>query len=141
MIASLALFALLQAAPSTAVNPGVPLLDGVQPAPDCGDLYDLAGKAFCVTAPLSGMEAAGKGYIAHLEAEGWLVADGNDRRVVFVKRREGSGCDALQMLAYYDRSRPAEAATPGYLAFSAIPGDACAAPSQTTSPTAPQSDQ
>jgi len=134
LIALLALTALLQAAPVVA-DPGLPLLDGVQAAPDCGALYDLAGKAFCVTAPLSGMEAAGKAYIAHLEGEGWLAADGNDRRVVFVKRREGGGCDALQMLAYYDRSLPDEATTPGYLAFSTIPGDACAAAP------APQADQ
>jgi len=135
VIALLALTALLQAAPVAAADPGVPLLDSVQPAPDCGNLYGLAGKAFCVTAPLSGMEAAGKAYIAHLEGEGWLVADGNDRRVVFVKRRDGGGCDALQMLAYFDRSLPDEATTPGYLAFSTIPGDACA-----DAPTAPQTD-
>jgi len=132
----LACFGLPTQAQTALANPVVPLLEGVRPAPDCGNLYDLAGKAFCVTAPLSGMEAAGKAYIAHLEGEGWLVADGNDRRVVFIRRRDGGGCDALQMLAYFDRSLPDEATTPGYLAFSTIPGDACA-----TAPTAPQTDQ
>ena len=130
ILLALSLAAALQVTPAP-----MPMLEGAQAAPDCGNLYELKATTFCVTAPLSGMEAAGKAYIAHLEAEGWLVADGGDRRVVFVRRHDGGGCEAMQMLAFFDRSQPAEAATPGYLGFSTLPGDACQGASE-TNPTA-----
>ena len=54
-------------------------------------------------------------------------AGGDTNRVVFVKRREGGGCDGLQMQAFYDTSRPAGPDATGYLGFGTIPGDVCAA--------------
>ena len=105
----------------------VPILAGATPAPDCGNLYGLAGKAFCVSAPLAGIGALADAYVADLEARGWLPAAGDDNRVVFVRRREGGGCDGLQMQAFYDTSRPAGPGATGYLGFGEIPGDVCAA--------------
>src|SRR5690606_1211850 len=103
--------------------PDVPLLAGATPAPDCGNLYGLAGKAFCVSAPLAGIGALADAYVAELEARGWLVAAGDANRVVFVKRRDGGGCDGLQMQAFYDTSRPTGPEATGYLGFGVIPGD------------------
>ncbi|HUH24923.1 MAG TPA: hypothetical protein VLZ51_12765, partial [Brevundimonas sp.] len=57
---------------------------------------------------------------------GWLPAAGDDNRVVLIKRREAGGCDGMQMIAFYDESKPAEATSPGYLGFATIPGDVCA---------------
>ena len=105
----------------------VPILAGATPAPDCGNLYGLAGKAFCVSAPLAGIGALADAYVAELEGQGWLAAGGDANRVVFVKRREGGGCDGLQMQAFYDTSRPAGPDATGYLGFGTIPGDVCAA--------------
>ena len=106
--------------------PDVPILAGATSTPDCGNLYGLAGKAFCVSAPLAGISALADAYVAELEGQGWLAAGGDANRVVFVKRREGGGCDGLQMQAFYDTSRPAGPEATGYLGFGTIPGDVCA---------------
>lgn len=125
----LAAAAVLIAAPATAQGalPDVPLLAGATAAPDCGNLYGLAGKAFCISAPLAAVGSLADAYVAELESRGWLVAAGDANRVVFVKRRDGGGCDGLQMQAFYDTSRPAGPEATGYLGFGVIPGDVCAA--------------
>ncbi|KQY89671.1 hypothetical protein [Brevundimonas sp. Root1423] len=136
-IAGLAVAAALMAAPAWAQQPAAPppvlaspeamVLPGATLAPDCGGLYNLAGRAFCVSAPLAGIGALAEAYIADLGSRGWLTAGGDDNRVVFVRRRDGGGCDGLQMQAFYDTTRPAGPAALGYLGFGPIPGDVCAA--------------
>ena len=103
------------------------VLPGATPAPDCGNLYGLAGKAFCVSAPLAAIGTLADAYVAEFQSRGWLPAGGDENRVVFVRRREGGGCDGLQMQAFYDTSRPAGPEATGYLGFGPIPGDVCAA--------------
>ena len=74
-------------------------------------------------------------YTEHLATLNWLAADGDDNRVIFVRRRDGGGCDGLQMVAFYDETKPAEATAPGYLGFAVIPGDVCTAtPAAPTTP-------
>lgn len=115
----------------------VPVLTGAQLAADCGGLLSLNGRAFCVTAPLGEIGALADAYIADLETRQWLAAGGDDNRVVFVKRRDGGGCDGLQMQAFYDTSKADVTATdPGYLAFATIPGDICATPPASPAPPA-----
>ncbi|HEY0103075.1 MAG TPA: hypothetical protein VGB60_06400 [Brevundimonas sp.] len=111
------------------------VLPGATLAPDCGGLYGLAGRAFCVSAPLAGIGTLADAYIADLGTKGWLPAGGDDNRVVFVRRRDGGGCDGLQMQAFYDTSKPTGAEATGYLGFGLIPGDVCAAAA--SAPTAP----
>jgi hypothetical protein len=111
-----------------------PVLAGATADPACGGLYDLAGKAFCVTAPLASISALAESYIAHFESEGWIAAAGESNRVVFVKRKPGGGCDGMQLQAFYDTSRPASPQAPGYIGMATIPGDVCAA---ATTPSAP----
>ena len=119
-----------------------PLLAGATLAPTCGDLFGLAGKAFCVTAPLAAIGGIADAYIAHFESEGWLAAAGDDNRVVFVKRREGGGCDGIQVQAFYDTNRPAGPEVDGYIAMATIPGNVCradaAAPVSPPAPATPQ---
>ena len=114
-----------------------PVLDGAALDASCGNLYDLAGRAFCVTAPLASIGAIAEAYIAHFQAEGWITAGGDDNRVVFVKRQEGGGCDGMQMQAFYDTNRPAGPEVPGYIAMATIPGDICAAAPAAPAPPAP----
>ncbi len=115
-----------------------PVLAGATLAPTCGDLFGLAGKAFCVTAPLAAIGGIAEAYIAHFESEGWLAAAGDENRVVFVKRREGGGCDGIQVQAFYDTNRPAGPEVDGYIAMATIPGNVCAAePAAPVSPPAP----
>lgn len=129
----LAAAAVLLAAPATAQeapppvtsSPEAMVLPGATLAPDCGNLYGLAGRAFCVSAPLAGIGTLADAYIADLQSRGWLPAGGEDNRVVFVRRRDGGGCDGLQMQAFYDTSRPAGPETLGYLGFGPIPGNVC----------------
>lgn len=121
------------------------ILDGATAAPDCGGRAQLAAMAFCVTAPLGNIGALANTYIAHLGMQGWLTADGDDNRVVFVRRREGGVCDGLQMMAFYNEDQPADATAPGYLAFSPVPGNLCASavtpPAQPSpSPVEPQAE-
>jgi hypothetical protein len=126
----LAAAAALLAAPATQDAPATPeqmVLPGATLAPDCGNLYGLAGRAFCVSAPLASIGALADAYVADLQTKGWIPAGGEDNRVVFVRRRDGGGCDGLQMQAFYDTSRPAGPEAIGYLGFGPIPGDVCAA--------------
>ncbi|HEY0598868.1 hypothetical protein [Brevundimonas sp.] len=125
LVAAAALTA--SAASAQTALPDTPILAGATPAPDCGNLYGLAGKAVCVSAPLAGIGALADAYVADLEGRGWIAAGGDDNRVVFVRRREGGGCDGLQMQAFYDTSKPAGPDATGYLGFGVIPGDVCAA--------------
>lgn len=131
-IVMMAAAAALLAAPAMAmaqeppVSPDALVLPGATLAPDCGNLYDLAGRAFCVSAPLAGIGALAEAYIADLGTKGWIPAGGDDNRVVFVRRRDTGGCDGLQMQAFYDTSRPAAPESIGYLGFGPIPGDVCA---------------
>ncbi|MGH7019558.1 MAG: hypothetical protein ACREEY_06760 [Brevundimonas sp.] len=103
---------------------GVPVLAPAVVSPDCG--AQLRSPAFCVTAPLGEVGALAETYLAQFEKDGWLAAAGDDNRVVLIKRRESGGCDGMQMIAFYDESKPAEATAPGYLGFATIPGDVCA---------------
>lgn len=103
---------------------GVPVLSPAVVAVECGGL--LRSPAFCVTAQLDQVGALAEAYLAQFETEGWLPAAGDDNRVVLIKRRESGGCDGMQMIAFYDEAKPAEATAPGYLGFATIPGDVCA---------------
>ncbi|CAN5236531.1 hypothetical protein BH10PSE2_BH10PSE2_00310 [soil metagenome] len=127
------------ASPSAPVTPGVhgealanvPLLSVAKAAPTCGDLPQSAPVS-CVTAPLAAMQTAAEAYIDHYKSLGWIPADGDDSRIVLIKRRDGGGCDAMQMIAFFDTSKPDDPQAPGYLGFATIPGDICAAPAATT---------
>ncbi len=113
-------------APSSTPEAEQLVLPGATAAPDCGNLYGLAGRAFCVSAPLASIGTLAEAYIADLQTKGWMPAGGDDNRVVFVRRRDTGGCDGLQMQAFYDTSRPTGPATLGYIGFGPIPGDVCA---------------
>jgi hypothetical protein len=115
-----------------------PVLEGATIDPTCGNLYGLAGHAFCVTAPLASVGALAEAYIAHFESQGWLPAGGDDNRVVFVKRRDSGGCDGMQLQAFYDPNRPAGPEVAGYIGMATIPGDVCAAaPAAPAAPATP----
>jgi hypothetical protein len=113
------------------------ILPGAARAPDCGGKPELARIAFCVTAPVNTMNALGEAYMARLGEMGWLSADGRDNLVVFVRRRDGGGCDGLQMLAFYDETQAVTDQTPGYFALTTIPGDVCATVTTPTPETPP----
>ncbi len=127
-IVMMAAAAALLATPAMAQDAASPenlVLPGATLAPDCGNLYGLAGRAFCVSAPLAGIAALADAYVADLQSKGWIPAGGEDNRVVFVRRRDTGGCDGLQMQAFYDTSRPAGPDAIGYLGFGPIPGNVC----------------
>jgi hypothetical protein len=125
----------------TQVQPAdVALLPPAQLSPDCGGLNNLASRAWCVTAPLGQIGALADAYIADLATKGWLAAGGDENRVVLIKRREGGGCEGMQMVAFYDTTKTAVAELPGYLGFAVVPGDVCAqaAAEKPASETTPQ---
>jgi hypothetical protein len=125
--AALSLSTAVQAQTPVDVKPAdVGLLPGAQLSPDCGGLNNLAGRAWCVTAPLGQVGALADAYIADLATKNWLAAGGDENRVVLIKRREGGGCDGMQMVAFYDTTKTAVAELPGYLGFAVVPGDVCA---------------
>ena len=127
--------------PGAAVTSEALVLPGATLTPDCGGLPGLAGRAFCVSAPLAAIGPLADAYVADFQTRGWLVAGGDDNRVIFVRRREAGGCDGLQMQAFYDTSRPASPEATGYLGFGPIVGDVCAVqgPAQTPATPAPAS--
>lgn len=109
----------------------VPVLAGAQAAPDCGALNVPADRAFCVTAPVTGLGAIGEAYIALFQAEGWQIAAGGENYVLFARRKDEAQCEGLQMLAFYDTSLPESPPPPGYLAFGAVPTMDCQAATPT----------
>lgn len=137
MAAAAALVAGPATAQDTPVSPEALVLPGATLAPDCGGLYGLAGRAFCVSSPLAGISALADAYIEDFQTRGWLPAGGDDNRVVFVRRRDNGGCDGLQMQAFYDTSRPAGPDAIGYLGFGPIPGDMCSSQPEPAAPPAP----
>ncbi|MDO9609618.1 MAG: hypothetical protein Q7J26_13930 [Brevundimonas sp.] len=118
----------------------VGLLPGAELSADCGGLNNLAGRAWCVTAPLGQVGALADAYIADLATKGWLAAGGDENRVVLIKRRDSGGCDGMQMVAFYDTAKTAVAELPAYLGFATVPGDVCAqaAAEKPASETTPQ---
>ncbi len=127
-------------APGQVQPADVGLLPGARLSADCGGLNNLAGRAWCVTAPLGQVGALADAYIADLATKGWLAAGGDENRVVLIKRREGGGCEGMQMVAFYDTTKTAVAELPGYLGFAVVPGDVCAqaAAEKPASETTPQ---
>lgn len=129
-LSALAFLASAQTAPATAPQGQpveAPVLPGSLVDPACGSLYDLAGKAFCVTAPLASIGEVASAYVTHFEGQGWIAVGGGDNRVVFVKRRDDGTCDGMQLQAFYNTNRPASPDAPGYVAMATIPGNPCAA--------------
>lgn len=132
IFAALAAVSLPQAAPQAApaaLNVDLPDLPGTLADPTCGGKPALAQQAFCVVTTQAAMQAQADQYNAAFNGQGWQAADGRPNVTYYVRRREGGGCDAFQMLAFADDSRPAAPGAAGYFAFAAIPGDIC-----TTSP-------
>lgn len=114
-------------AATVAIPTDIPVLAPAVAAPDCGGL--LRAPAFCMTARMDEIGPLAESYLRQLEEKGWIAADGDDNRVVLVKRREGgSGCDGMQMVAFFDTEKPQAAEAPAFLGFATIPGDVCAAP-------------
>ncbi|WP_292063987.1 hypothetical protein [Brevundimonas sp. UBA7664] len=125
MMMAMMMAAALSAEPGQA-GPDLPLLAGATAAPDCGNQPVLVG-AWCVSAPLSAMEGVARAYVADLTGQGWLVADGGASRAVLVRRKDGGGCDTVQMLIVRDTSAPATAESVAWLGVASVPGDVCAA--------------
>lgn len=134
LMAALALFtpqdAPVVTAPPVAAPVAIPTDIPVQApavaAPDCGGL--LRAPAFCMTARMDEIGPLAESYMRQLEEKGWIAADGDDNRVIFVKRREAGGCDGLQMVAFFDTTKPQAAEAPAFLGFAYVPGDVCANP-------------
>lgn len=117
--------ALLAGVPVQTGQPDLPLLAGATAAPDCGNQAVLA-RAWCVSAPLSAMNGLAQAYVAELTGEGWLVAEGSANRAVLVRRKDGGGCETVQMLIVRDTSTPATADSVAWLGIAVVPGDVCA---------------
>lgn len=103
-----------------------PVLEPATEASDCGRL--LSSPAYCVTAPLTEVGALAERYIETLKTANWLAADGDDNRVILVRRKADGTCDGMQMIAFYDESKPVAPTTMGFLGFAVIPGNICRAP-------------
>jgi hypothetical protein len=103
----------------------LPLVQGMEFDDTCGPHPELQGRAICVQGALASISTAADAYIAHYVAQGWEVVAGEANGVVLARRREGGGCDGLEMAAFYDQTRPVGPGTRGWLAFAPIPGDLC----------------
>lgn len=123
LMAAMALVAVQDMPP---VPTDIPVLAPAVASADCGGLVRVP--AFCVATTMAETSDLADAYVERLATVGWLTADGDDNRLIFVKRREGGGCDGLQMAAVYDTSHPQAPEEPVYLAFATIPGDICVAP-------------
>ena len=125
MMTAMMMAAALSGGAMQAGAPDLQLPAGATAAPDCGNQPVLAG-ARCVSAPLPAMEGVAQAYVAELTGKGWLVADGGANRVLLVRRKDGGGCEAVQMLIVRDTSEPATADSVAWLGIATAPGDVCA---------------
>ncbi len=133
--ALLAMPAMAQQAAPAALQVEIPELPTAVSDPTCGGRVGLAQQAMCVMTTQGAVAGLVDTYSEAFSRQNWLPAGGENNRVVYVKRRDGGGCDGFQMMAFADESRvpgPGEAA---WLAFAAIPGDVCAA--QAAAPATP----
>ncbi|MDP1777071.1 MAG: hypothetical protein Q8K90_00470 [Brevundimonas sp.] len=122
--------AALMAAPAIAQTPAplqveIPDLPTAVSDPTCGGRIGLAQQATCVMTTQGAIGGLVDAYSEAFSRQQWLPAGGEDNRVVYVRRREGGGCDGFQMMAFSDPARVPGPAEPAYLAFAAIPGDVC----------------
>jgi hypothetical protein len=114
------------AAQSTAApEVDLPLVAGMEVDDTCGPRPQYQGKAVCVRGNLAAIEPVAGTYIGHFTGQGWQVVGGEANGVIFARARAGGGCDGLEMVAFYDESRPVAPATQAWLAFAPIPGDVC----------------
>ncbi len=125
----------LQAAPAAPLDLIIPELPGTSGDPTCGGNAALAAQAFCVATTQAAMQGVADQYNAAFATQGWLAASGEDNLTVYVRRKDGGGCAAFQLLAFADPNRPVAPGAPGYFAFATIPGDICA---NSPAPAAPQ---
>ena len=126
MMMAMMMAAALSAGDGQAGLPDLPLLAGATASPDCGNQTVLAG-AWCVSATLSAMDGVARAYVAELTGQGWLVADGGASRALLVRRKDGGGCETVQMLIVRDTSAPSTAESVAWLGVATVPGDVCAA--------------
>jgi len=130
MVLSFALAAaLVQAAGPTgpmALPVALAPVPNAQPDPTCGGRTAMTTFATCVVTTQGAAQTVLDAYSADFGRQGWLAADGRDNRVVYVRRKEGGGCDAFQVLAFAGQQVP-DPVGPAYLAFAVVPGDVCAA--------------
>lgn len=125
------------AGPGAPTNLEIPEIGGTVSDPTCGGRPAVAQQAFCVSTTQAAMQSVADQYNAAFAAQGWLAADGENNRIIYVKRKDEGGCLAFQLLAFADETRPAAPAAPGYLAFATIPGDICSTQPQAATPPAP----
>lgn len=116
----------LQSAPAAPLDLIIPELPGTAGDATCGGNAALAAQAFCVATTQAAMQGVADQYDAAFAAQGWLAASGEANLTVYVRRKEGGGCAAFQLLAFADPNRPTAPGSPGYFAFATIPGDICA---------------
>ena len=116
----------LQTAPAAPIDLIIPELPGTTGDPTCGGNAALAARAFCVTTTQAAMQGVADQYDAAFQSQGWLAASGEANLTVYVRRKEGGGCAAFQLLAFADPNRPVAPGAAGYFAFATIPGDICA---------------
>ena len=118
------------AAPTPAAPPAqtveLPQVAGATADLTCGGRAELARIAFCISSTQAGMQSVADAYSAEFTRQGWLVGAGDANLIVYVRRKEGGGCEAFQMQAFTDDTRVPAPGAPAYLAFATIPGDVCA---------------
>ena len=115
-------------APAAASKMMLPEIEGAVIDPTCGGASNVAQIATCVASTQAGLQGLADQYMTAFEAQGWLAAGGDDNRMVFVRRRDGGGCDGFQVQAFTDETRVPNPAEPAFLAFAIIPGNVCADP-------------
>jgi hypothetical protein len=128
-------------AQAPALDVDVPAVEGLAADPTCGGRPALAQLASCFVTTQAGAAAVADVWNAAFAAQGWNAAHGDDNRVVYVRRREGGGCDAFQLQAFADDRQVPAPAAPAYLALGTIPGDICAPQPPTGTPATPATPQ
>lgn len=105
----------------------LPAVEGLSADPTCGGREAMVAIATCFATTQAGIENVVDVWNAAFAQQGWLAADGQDNRILYIRRKDGGGCDAFQILAFADNMQSMAPAAPAYLALAAIPSDICSA--------------
>jgi hypothetical protein len=128
-------------AQAPALDVEIPAVEGVRADPTCGGRSALTSLASCFVTTQAGAETLATAWNAAFAQQGWIAADGDNNRVVYVRRRPGGGCDGFQLVAFADERQVAAPAAPAYVALATIPGDICAPRPPAETPATPATPQ
>ena len=125
------------AAPQPALAVDLPAVEGLAADPACGGRPPLATIATCFATTQAQVDTVVDAWNAAFAQQGWVAADGENNRILYIRRKDGGGCAAFQVLVFADEMQTMAPEAPAYFALATIPSDVCTAALAAPAPATP----